>query len=299
MFKLINKNESLEKLSKYFKKFDINELCYYLDNYNGESISTFLESNIYESDEIELINFLKRYLKIITNKIFYLTTPLNLKRTPIKLSFVTNSIYWDDIFVIEETIFISYQYIIKIFDKIETNDYKSIDDIYFCEDIYFDENENENNNEQIFDMGLLKKLCENLYYVLQFLNLDSWLNHMNDKCKYCFVDKSNINFKNNYIILKEPNASFICDKIIVYFLDSGEIFAVINSIYSELSFSPYWEKKIIMLKYENGIYTEIIDKTNLNKIHNNNKNKIDYMSFQSNPFISKAKQMTDCIIHNK
>lgn len=276
MFKLNSKNESLDILSNYFKQYDIGELGYYLEKYKGESIPKFLESNIYNPEDIELLNLLIEHLTIVIKKVYYITTPFNLKRFPIKLSFKTNSIYWDKIFVIEDTIFISYPYLIKIFEKIEYKNYKSIDDIYF-------------DGDKIYDLELLKKLGESVYYIVQFFNLDYWEEDICEKYNCSFIDKSLINFQNQYIILKEPNTSFLHDKITVYRLYSGEIYAIINSIYSNISFSPYWEKKIINLSYLDGQYIEILD-----DISNSNVLKLE-----QNPFISKVKHITNCVIHNK
>jgi hypothetical protein len=279
MFKLNSKNETIKILCNYFRKFDTKELVYYLENYNYETIPEFLEANIYDPKDIELLNLLIGHLKIVINKVFYITTPINLKRFPIKLSFKTNSIYWDELFVIEDTIFISYQYLIKIFENIEYNKYKSIDKVYLC-------------GNKIYDMELMKKLCESVYYTIQFTNFEYWKEYICDKYDCYLVDKSIIKFKNNYNILKEPNTSFTDDKIPVYWSCSGEIYTVINLICSDIIFSPYWKEKTIKLKYIDGQYIEIdID---INK----NKNMYKF-SFYSNPFVSKAKQLTECIIYNK
>ena len=291
MFILNSKHETLNILSNYFKKFDIKELGYYLERYQGGSIPNFLESNIYEPKDIELLNLLIDHLKIVINKVFHNTTPFNLKRFPIKLSFKTSSIHWEELFVIGDTIFISYQYLIKVFEKIEYNNYNSVNDIFF-------------EGDKIYDLELLKKLGESMYYIIQYTNLDYWEEDICEKYNCSFVDKSLINFKNPYIILKEPNTSFLDDAITIYRLHSGEIYAIINSIYSNISFSPYWEKKIIKLNYSNGQYTEISNDivqftdNNIDDI-NCSKNNMHKFNYHSNPFVSKAKQITECIIHNQ
>ena len=286
MFELNNKNETLEILTKYFQKFDVNELGYYLDNYKGETIPKFLKLNIYDPEDIELINLLKEYLNIVISKVFYLTTPFNINRSPIKLSFVNNLIHWDEIFVIENNIFITYNYLIKIFHRVEYNEYKYVNDVYI-------------KDYKIFDLELLKKLGEAIYYVVQFLNFKYWKEYICDKYLCCFVDKSLVHFKNQYKILKESNTSFIHDKLTVYWLYTGEIYTVINSICSNLSFSPYWEKKVIKLNYSNAQYTEVLEEEIKNIENNNKHNKIINWSSKAdtNPFVIKAKQMTDCVIH--
>ncbi len=275
MFRFNSKNETIDILKKYFQQFNPNELVYYLDNNNKIPIPQFLESNIYDPEDIELKNLFIEHFKIAYEKVFYLTTPLNISRSPINFSFITNSIYWSDLFVISNTIFISYSYLIKIFDKIENNNYTSISDIYIKEN-------------KIFDLDFLKKIAQCLFCIIQYLNFDYWEDFICDKYNCCFIEESEIKFKNKYKILQDPNYSFIQNKLTVYWLNSGKIYTVINSICSNLSYSPYWEKKIIELKYNNGIYEEVDNNTKQIKIN-----------FESNPFESKAKQMTNCIIHNK
>lgn len=277
MFKINTKKETLDILINYYATFDISELNFYFDNLINKTIPEFLESNIYDLEEIELIDLLNEYLKIAIDKIFYITTQFNYKRMPIKLSFISDSIYWDDIFVIENTIFLSYKYLIKIFQKIENQEFKLISEIYF-------------KNDKMFDIELLKKLCKSLCHIIQFYNLDSWKEYICDKYLCNFVDKSIIKFNKINNIIKDPNTSFINDKITIYWLLSGEIYASVNIIYSDKHFSPYWDKKIIKLKYISGLYFEIPEENNIDDESLKN--------FDPNPFISKASQMVDCLIHN-
>lgn len=287
MFEFNNKKETIKILTEYFKDFDVNELKYYFNNSKNETIPFFLESNIFNPEDIELINLLQEHIKIATSKVFYLTTPLNLSRNPIKLSFITDSIYWEELFVIENTIFISYPYLQRVFEKIEYNEYNSVESIYL-------------GNNKIFDLELLKKIGECLYYVIQFLNFEYWEEFICKKFDCIFEEKSKIKFLNNYSILREPNTSFIKDKITICWLPSNEIYGIFNLICSPPSYSPYWETKIIKLKYSNGEYFEI-NSTDPDSVNDNIfKNKLyKQYNLQSNPFAIKAKQITDSIIHNK
>ena len=272
-----SKKESIDILKGYFQNFDIKELKYYLNNYNCESIPSFLESNVYDPEDIEIKNVLFEHYKIAIKKILYLTTLFNINRSPIKFSFVTKSIYWSELFAIENTIFIGYSYLKKIFEQIEYNLYKSIDDVYI-------------DNNKIFDLEFLKKISECIYSILQYLNQDQWHDYICEKYNCCFIDILKIKFNTKYKILQDPNTSFIKNKILIYWLSSNKVYAVFNSICSKLSFSPYWEKNIIELSYNDGEFEEIIKNESFENI------KLD---LESNPFVFKAKQITNSIIHNK
>lgn len=272
MFELIEKDESLIILEDYLKNFSIRDLTYYLNNYKNNTIIDFLKENIYEPEDIQLTCLLKEHLNIVISKIFYLTTPLNLIRSPIKISFITDLIFWNDIFVINDTIFINYSYLIRVFDNIELNLYKDANQVYI------------NKQGQIFDIELLKKLCISVYNVLQCLNYDSWIDFILTKYNNCcFVPISNIIFDKDYDIVINPNTNFISDQICVYWI-GNKIYGVFDNITSILSYSPYYETIIIELEYSNGQYKTV------------NSSTVNPYNLVSNPFMSKAEQITNTVI---
>jgi len=242
MYSLNTKEESIEILKSYFKKFNTDELKYYLDN-KKKNINDFFKSNVYEPEEIEIPNLIDEHFKIVMEKVFYLTTPLNLQRGPIKLSFITSKIYCTDVFNIENNIFINYSYIINIFEKIEFNIYREVSQVYIS-------------NNKIYDMGFLKQLSESIYNILQYLNFDDWEDFISKKYNCVYIDLDNIKFKHDYIIFKNPNTFAITgNKIPLYWINrDNKIYGVFNSIFSNLSFSPYYETKVIELEYFNGFY---------------------------------------------
>jgi hypothetical protein len=266
-----SKKESINILTEYFQKFNIKELKYYLNNDCNLNIPEFLFENVVDPENIELYNLLLEHLKIVINKIFNSINSINLLnniKSPIKISFISNSIYWYDLFVIKNNIFISYPFLINVFEKIEYNEYNEMKNIY----IY---------KNKIYDMLLLKKLSYCIYTIFQNLNQNISIEFIENKYNCKFISISNIKFINEYKIVKEPNVEFIQDKITVYWFNSNTIYGVFNSIYSNLSFTPYWENKIIKLSYENGIYTEInninLDKDIKNLIHNPFENRSNYI----------------------
>lgn len=281
---LNTKSESIKILTKYFIKFGAQELKYYLDNGNLP-IPNFFNTNVHEPEDVELKYLFLSHLAIVMKKIFNIRTELNYNGGPIKISFVSNSIHWDDLFVISNNIFVSVQYLIKVFELIEYNEYKNTNDVYIEEN-------------KIYDIKLLKNISKSIYSILQNLNQEAWNEFIVDKFGCLIIPLTNIIFKNKYTLLREPNVEYMHDKIIVYWLDSEHIYGTFNSICSyEDSFSPYWEQKIIHLSYnhKNNTYTEI-DSLNVERYKKKTKSFVN--SIIPNPFDYKSIQITNSIIHN-
>jgi hypothetical protein len=281
------KSDGINILSEYFRKLNAQELKYYLENNENLSIPIFFQNNTYEPEDIELKNLFFKHLKIVTDKIFYIITELNYIKNPIGISFISNLIHWDNLFVIENNIFISSQYLISVFESIEYNKYTSVDDVYI-------------DGEEIFDIKLLKNISRCIYSILQNSNPDEWIDFIMKKFDCGFIPLSDIVFKNKYNFLREPNVNFIQDKITIYSinsLDPDNFYGTFNSISSiDNTFSPYWEQKIIKLSYsyKNNTYIEIDlsdkDKFNIEK-------KFFIEKIVSNPFEHKSNQITDGIIY--
>jgi len=261
MYNFNSKSESIDILTNYFKKF------------NNDNILEFLEKNTIDPEYVEPINLLEEHFAIVRKKIFYLTTQFNLVRGPIKISFVKSSIGCTNMFTIDSNIFINYSFLVSVFEKIEYNLYKEVKNVYIDDD-------------KIYDMELLKSISECMYYVLEYLNFDSWSEFIQDRFNCMFVDISDISFTNNYEIYKNPNMNWLWNKMPIYWKPGSiEPYTVINSICSNPSYSPYWETILIELKYSNGKYIEI------------NSKKCDSKLNLSEPFVEKANQITNCIIY--
>ena len=218
-------------------------------------------------------------------KKFNNVSDLNFNNGPIKISFVSNSIHWDNLFVIYNNIFVSVQYLIKIFELIEYNEYKNTNDIYIKEN-------------KIYDIQLLKNISISIYSILQNLNKEAWNEFIVKKFNCLIIPISDIIFKNKYNLLRESNIEFIQNKIVIYWFDSGHIYGTFNLICSsDNSFSPYWEQKIISLSYnkENNTYTEF-DSLDIEKYKIKNKSFIK--NIITNPFNYESIQITNSIIDN-
>jgi hypothetical protein len=275
-----SKIEGIKILSEYFRKFQIKELKYYIENVDM-SIPNFLQNNVYAPEDIELKNLFIKHFKIVIKKIICKNTELNFIREPIKISFISDLIYWNNLFVIKNNIFVSLQYLIHVFEAIEYNEYKNAEDIYI-------------ENNEIYDIKLLKNISKCIYSILQNLNKNKWIKFIITKFNCEIVSLSNIRFINKYNILEEPNVECMYGNIIIYWIDSNNIYGTFSSICStDNSFSPYCEQIIIKLSYNknNNIYTEIecIDIDKYEK-----KNLIKKMIL--NPFEYKAIEITNCII---
>ena len=283
MFVLNDKSKSVEILSKYFQKIKISELPYYLDINNfiksNQSVPKFINSNVFEPDDLdELLNLVFKHLSYVVKKIFSDITPLNNIDRPIGLSFVSGSIYWYEVFAIENTIFITYSYLIKIFDDMELNSYKSVEQVIIEKD--------DNGNNVIYDVELLKKLSDCVYNVLQYYNRDIWIRFIEKEYGCVFVDKNLIEFKSDYKILTEPNTYFLEEQIPIYLTEGGKYICPINSIQSNISFTPYWNTIYTQLEYVGGKYIE----TN----YPNNYHPVEL--YEPNPFDYIVKQITQTII---
>ena len=294
---LNTKIEGINVLKKYFSKFNSHELKYYLKKSPNISMNEFMDINVFDTGEIELSNFFLSHMSIVMKKIFITTSELNIIQEPIKISFISNSIYWNDLFVINNNIFVKYQYLIKIFECVEYNEYSSMNDIYIGEN-------------KIYDIGLLKGISYSIYSILQNLNPEAWAGHVLEKYGCTMVSSSDIKFSYGYKIIPEPNVNLSQGKITVYNLGEDNIYASFNSICSnDNTFSPYWDQKIIKLEYANGVYFEtgLMD-VEENKILSSHSSPSSHSSHSlpsllidkliPTPFENISIQLTNGIIYN-
>lgn len=235
-YSIITKKESFDILKRYFKKFKTDDLYYYL-NTNDNDISDFLDNNIIEVD-VEYLMFgalIYSHLKIVIDKCDY-----KLNNNLIKISFITDLIYWEDIFVIESTIFINYSYIKRIHKNIKNKSYNSVKEIYL-------------DNKNIYDINLLELLNKSLLYIYQFYNLDIIVKEFKQD-NFFLIDKIKIKNISEKEILLNPNISFLHDKVVIYKLNQKYYCSLNIVISNKKSYSPYYEDKIYELEYKDGYY---------------------------------------------
>jgi len=261
MLKYNKKRKIYIILKKYFKDFTINELRYYLNNYKNETIPDFLINNIYELEDFELNNFVKKYINVIIKKIILFENNKKLfNNIKINISFISDLIYWEDVFSIDNNIFINIFYLNRILKKIKNNEYEEISKIYIIK-----------NN--IYDVDLLKNLSKCIYNIL-----NNNLNYYNYKC--IFVNISDINFTNKYNINKNPSTKFLDNTITIYKINN-KIYGIFNNIISDVSYAPYFEETVIELSYSNGKFYEI-------KLLTEN-----LLNLMINPFLSEINEIAN------
>lgn len=315
--------ESVKALEEYFMKLKRTDLVYYLEDFAKHTdmpIKEFFNSNVQQTDINSRTILLEHYELAYENLISY----NKLKKKPIhneklieikkhiKISFITNSIYWKNVFVVKSNIFINLSYIDNVKRKISTNNYTRITQIVLS-------------NDKIYDKELLINLTNSLCYIL--LNSDLMMENWNKTFyarKYELIDMELIKFNQDYKIINIPDTfEFTLNKIVMCknnnltkllcilfkslnYLTNVNIaefensnnkysFGVINSISSislEPTFSPYWCTIVILFEYIDGFYYELnsfnIDDMNLNL----EQSQMNYFNV-SNPFVNQIENFTN------
>lgn len=267
-FTIIQIDESINILTNYFSQFKSDELKYYLNFIYCEKkfdIHDFFRSNIFDESYIQLKDFINDYLLVIINK-FKLFDKLMLINN-IKISFITDLIYFEDIFIIYDTIYINYGYILRMYDFINENKYNLSDKIYVHDD-------------KFYSIELLKKLSNNIIFIIQYLNKIEWTQYLNEEMNYLIIDKYHLIFKeHNYIQFKNPNISWL-DKFVPIININGTNYCAIDQIINSDTheYSPYYETVIYKIDSSNVmIKTDVlldIDANPFNTIANNLTNKL-------------------------
>jgi len=278
-YEIISKEESKNNIINYFKNLDHNKLSYYINTILPTDIVNFVEENIYDEEDIELSYFLNEYIILAISKYRTLRRPIydqNILNS-IKISFITDLIYFEDIFVLDDVIYINYSYIKRVFELVEYTGYKNMDQVY----IY---------NNKVYDKNLLKQLLKSLIYILQNKNSNTWIREIYERYRYFLIDKDEI--KSIEIldkILLDINTSFLDNKIVVYEFNN-KLYCNLRMIVSNsnCNYSPYYESILFELVYN------INDKENY-KYYLIKSDK-EY-SFDENPFEYHANKITNCIIY--
>lgn len=112
-------------------------------------------------------------------------------------------------------------------------------------------------NNNIYDLELLKNISKSIYFIIQNLNLVIWNELILNKYYCIMVSTFNIKFKYNYKFIKLLNNDYAIDKIPLYLYDEDNIYVCFNTICSEDNlFCPYWKCEIIKLEFKEGFYYE-------------------------------------------
>lgn len=85
LFVFNSKEEGINALTNYFKKFNSNKLKYYLENTENLYVDDFFELNVYDYDNVELKRLFLSHLLIVFKKIFNINNYLNYVKGPYHL----------------------------------------------------------------------------------------------------------------------------------------------------------------------------------------------------------------------
>jgi len=246
IYTIVHKNGSLHNLLEYFKSLKEDEIYYYI-NPGSSDLINFLEENIYDREDIELCNFVINHLKIALKKIIKMDDNVfNIDIKNIKISFISDLIYYEDVFVIKDIIYINYLYIKRVFYDLEENNYSNINQIYIS-------------YNNIYDKSLIKTLFKNLIYLSQNKNSNLWikklLNYINSVeeslQKFEIIDINQ--FIIDYEVIKNPSTFPINNKIFVFKINN-KYYCSLNVIVSSKSYSPYYDNKSFQVIKKNDKY---------------------------------------------
>ena len=213
------------------KKYWINYLD--IEDNDDDDIEAFLNKNVISQDYFNL-NIIEEYIKLIKKK-------LNMD-FKIYISFVTENIYWENVFVINETIFIKRNFYKNICKIIENNSYKYINETIII-------------NDNFYNKKFIKILTESINYINYFYNIDNYLKNKFER-NILFINKEDIINLKDLSYFKDPNFYFLNNKIPIYCYNN-KLYLKLNLFTSKPSFSPY---------YENNIYELIINNNNYKMI---------------------------------
>ena len=186
----------------------------------------------------------KNHIKIVLSKFLLLKNDIFNIDTKIKISYITDLIYFEDIFVINDVIYINYLYIKRVFFSLEENNYSNMNEVYITD------------TNEIYDKNLLKLLTKNLIFLSQNRNTELWIKQLKNTEMIDFIDMNNVEINNN--IIQNPSTLPINNKICVYDI-SNKKYCSLNVIISNIDYSPYYEKKIfeIITINNNNILIEV------------------------------------------
>lgn len=236
---LISKKIADQKLEKYLKKNILNnEFCYYLnDPYKN------ILSYVIDPKDCELTHIICNHISIINEFIntFFAANILDIY--PLKIALIDTGIFFDNVFVIDDYMYINYQNLKNIFIKIEEYNItkKSIPINMFI------------HNNILLNKELIKNITTGIINIIQYANINKWINYIMIKynCNILPLDILPLDMfelveeKNKYY---DPNYNFLNDYIITYNIN--------NKIYT---YVPYWDSSKEYNSYYDFKYYQIIN----------------------------------------
>ena len=227
MINYVLKDDVVKKLNNYLKTIEKDEIGYYIKT---ENIEKYIYSNTFNFS-----NILKKYIIIVNellennfnNELFL----LNDENKKWNISIVHDEIFFENIFVLENIIFIRFS---KIIDIIE-NSVKNI------------------------NIDFLKEMVKARIYTIQYYNFEKWKLHIEKNNNCIIVKKINFIKNNEFKILKNINTSFLDDYYCIHGEDNDINYIIVkNIIDSNIKYLPYYNTKIIKVNENIIDFDEII-----------------------------------------
>ncbi len=228
-YNLTSKLDGIAKLENFYKKINTSELEYYI-NVKPNKISSYINSSIIEPKDVELTRMINSYITICKKKFNLIQNNLLTFPSNICVSFTEKKVYWDNIFTIDNIIFINYDYLKEIFVKTDNSDYKSVSEVYIIDN-------------EVYDLELLKQIFMSIIYISMCNNIDLWLEQIKNNLGIIPIHKNNLNIKldTRYIIYTNPNTHYLDNFYFGTMIQNKEniLFNLIHK--SQCKFNPYIE----------------------------------------------------------
>ncbi len=269
-YELIGKDQSINAIKNFYQKVGINYIEYYI-NVEISELHDYFENAFVEPENVELSNLIDSYITICKNKFESVSNDLLIYPSNIKVCVTKDNLYSDNIFTLEDIIFIKYELLINVFKSTEGPESKS--KCYQGTII----------NGNLYDNELLSDIFESILFISIRNNLDNWLKYFTLKFNCDILYKSNIDFRfeslpEHYL---SPNTDYLYDFFILTYSEN-KTYTLMDIIENtEYKYQPY----IGTNAYEISIRKDQMVFTKINK----------QINFSSNPFDDFVKKMTAII----
>lgn len=226
------KRKSFYILMNFLTKINQKEWEYYINKYKENSVIDFLINNIVSPKNVKK-NIIIKYIHQIKKSL-----NINFK---INISFISENIFWEDIFTIDNTIFINYNYYQRKYDKLLSQDNHNYIKV----------------NNKFFNKEFMTLLLKSIYYIYNFYNSQTYLNKYIENNNCYFIYKNDLKNLNEISYFNNPNFNFLKDKIPIYYFNN-KTYINLDIFISKPSFSPYYENKFFQIIKNDNLYKIII-----------------------------------------
>jgi hypothetical protein len=238
MINYISQDNVIIEIKKYINTLKEEEIEYYM-------LSPDIEKYIFKNT-FNFKNLLKKYIIKINQLLNCYDSELFILdgcKNNWNLCIINDGLFFEDIFVLKNIIFIRFS---KIIDIVELRLKKEL------------------------NIDFIEKLMKSRIYVIQYYNFYKWIEHIenNNNCK--IVKKINFIQNNDFCILKDINISFMDNYYCIFGEDIEYIIVnkIINSGDNDSKYFSYYDTKIIKVNDNIIDFDEIIENVNIENFTN-------------------------------